>query len=62
MIKVDYTAPKKLLPDFKKFKLNKRGVSFLRECIVKVNLVCDSLIHCLDGADEPQGYITLGIK
>ncbi len=32
MIKVDYTAPKKLLPDFLKFKLNKRGVSFLREC------------------------------
>ncbi len=27
-------AQKKLLPDFKKFKLNKRGVSFLRECII----------------------------
>ena len=32
MIKVDYTAQKKLLPDFLKFNLNKRGVSFLREC------------------------------
>ncbi len=34
MIKVDYTAQKKLLPDLNKFKLNQRGVSFLRECII----------------------------
>ncbi len=32
MIKVNYTDQKKLPPDFLKFKLNKRGVSFLREC------------------------------
>ena len=28
----DYTAPKKLLPNFLKFKLNKQGVSFFGEC------------------------------
>ncbi len=30
---VNYTDQKKLLPNFFEFKLNKRGVSFLRECI-----------------------------
>ena len=29
---VNYTDQKKLLPNVLKFKLNKRGVSFLREC------------------------------
>ena len=33
MIKLNYTDQKKLLPDFLKFKLKKRGVSFLGECI-----------------------------
>ncbi len=31
-IKLNYTAQEKLLPNFLKFKLNKRGVSFLGEC------------------------------
>ncbi len=31
-IKLSYTDQKKLLPKFLKFKLNKRGVSFLGEC------------------------------
>ena len=30
---MNYTGQKKLLPIFLNFKLNKRGVSFLRECI-----------------------------
>ncbi len=33
LIKVNYTDQKKLLPDFSRFKFNKRGVSFLGECI-----------------------------
>ncbi len=36
-IKVNYTGQKKFLLIFLKFKLNKRGVSFLREC----NAVCN---------------------
>ncbi len=32
VIKLSYTDQKKLLLNFLKFKLNKRGVSFLREC------------------------------
>ncbi len=35
IIKPSYTDQKKLLPNFLKFKLNKRGVSFLGECITK---------------------------
>ena len=32
IVKVNYTGQKKFLPIFFKFKLNKRGVSFLGEC------------------------------
>ncbi len=32
IVKVNYTGQKRFLPTFFKFKLNKRGVSFLREC------------------------------
>ena len=32
---MSHTDQKKLFPDFLKFKLNKRGVSFLRECIYR---------------------------
>ena len=38
MIKVDYTDQKKFLPDFLKFKLNKRGVSFLGECTSRYDM------------------------
>ncbi len=36
-----YTDQKKFLPDFLKFKLNKRGVSFLGEC----NAIYQFLVH-----------------
>ena len=35
--KLSYTDQKKLLPNFLKFKVNKRGVSFLGECICQIS-------------------------